>query len=741
MVSTPAHSYQGKTEEEDVVLGQLLQVILDDIWWLIGTAAFIILAAAGYCYVAKPVYSADAHVRVEQSDNTSQALTQTQTGAAIGNSSGALPTDAEIEIIKSRGVVAPVIEQCKLNFSVSPMTVPVLGSIAARLATPGKPGKPWLGMTSYAWGGEQATVDSVEVVPALEGVKMTMTALGNDRYSLATPEGVRLLEGRVGEMAKGNGVSIDVTKLVARPGTRFVVLRANDLDAIASFQSGITVVEQGKSTGVIQISLENGDPARAAEIANALANSYLLQHIESKQADAEKMLAFLKSEQPRLKGDLEHAEAALTEYQSKSGSINASDEAKVYLEGSITYEAQISALKLQIATLDQRFESSHPALIVAQQQLGQLEAERARFSERFKNLPASEVKAVSLQRDAKVAEDIYVLLLNRVQELSVQKAGTGGNVHIVDAALRSGAPIKPKKFLIMSAAVILGLILGTGLVFLRRAMFKGIVDPDKVERLAGLPLIGLIPMSTEQVKLDAEARRTERDPERVSPVLATMRPNDVCVEIMRSLRTSLQFTLMEARNHTVMLTGPASGVGKSFLAVNLAVLLAASGKKVLLIDADMRRGKLERSFGIERANGLAELLAGTIGLEQAIRTTRTPFLSFMPAGKRPENPSELLMSPRLQQYLDGLGRVYDVVFIDTPPVLAVTDASLIGKLSGTNFLVMRSGAHNEMEISDAIRRLRSAGIPLHGAIMNGMPPRSRGYSRGHYAAVEDYLNV
>ncbi|CAN7440208.1 polysaccharide biosynthesis tyrosine autokinase [Caballeronia sp. LjRoot31] len=740
-MSTPAHSYQGKTDEEDVVLGQLLQVVLDDIWWLIGTAAFIILAAAGYCYVAKPVYSADAHVRVEQSDNTSQALTQTQTGAAIGNSSGALPTDAEIEIIKSRGVVAPVVTQCKLNFSVSPMTVPVLGSIAARLATPGKPGKPWLGMTSYAWGGEQATVDSIEVVPSLEGVKLTMTALGNDRYSLATPEGVPLLEGRVGEMAQGNGVSIDVTKLVARPGTRFVVLRANDLDAIASFQSGITVVEQGKSTGVIQISLENGDPARAAEIANALADSYLHQHIESKQADAEKMLAFLKSEQPRLKGDLERAEAALTEYQSKSGSINASDEAKVYLEGSITYEAQISALKLQIATLDQRFESSHPALIVAQQQLGQLEAERARFSERFKNLPASEVKAVSLQRDAKVAEDIYVLLLNRVQELSVQKAGTGGNVHIVDAALRPGAPIKPKKFLIMSAAVILGLILGTGLVFLRRAMFKGIVDPDKVERLAGLPLIGLVPMSMEQVKLDAEAKRTERDRDRIAPILATMRPNDVCVEIMRSLRTSLQFTLMEARNHTVMLTGPASGVGKSFLAVNLAVLLAASGKKVLLIDGDMRRGKLERSFGVERTNGLAELLAGTVGLEQAIRTTRTPFLSFMPAGKRPENPSELLMSPRLQQYLDGLGRVYDVVFIDTPPVLAVTDASIIGKLSGTNFLVMRSGAHNEMEISDAIRRLRSAGIPLHGAIMNGMPQRSRGYNRGHYAAVEDYLNV
>ncbi len=740
-MSTQAHSYLAKTEEEDVVLGQLLQVILDDIWWLIGVAVFVILAAAAYCYVAKPVYSADALVRVEQSDNTSQALTQTQTGAAINSTSGALPTDAEIEVIKSRGVVGPVVEQCKLNFSVTPVTIPLLGSLAARLATPGQPAKPWFGLTSYAWGGEEVTVDSVEVVQPLEGVKLAMTVLGNGRYSIATPDGVPLLEGRVGEMAKGNGVSINVTKLVARPGTRFKVMRANDLDAIAAFQSGITVAEQGKVTGVIEISLENNDPARAAEIANALAASYLREHIESKQADAQKMLTFLTSEQPRLKADLERAEAALTEYQSQSGSINASDEAKVYLEGSITYESQISALKLQIATLEQRFENNHPALITAREQLGQLEAERATFGDRFRNLPTSEVKAVSLQRDAKVAEDIYVLLLNRVQELSVQKAGTGGNVHMVDAALRSGEPVKPKKLLIMSAAVILGLILGTGLVFARRAMFNGIVDPDKVERLAGLPLIGLVPLSVEQLKLDVGNKRTERDREQLVPILAAVRPNDVCVEIMRSLRTSLQFTLMEARNHTVMLTGPASGIGKSFLAANLAVLLAASGKKVLLIDADMRRGKLERSFGIERTNGLAELLAGTIGLEQAIRSTGTPLLSFMPAGKRPVNPSELLMSPRLQQYLDGLGRVYDVVFIDTPPVLAVTDASIMGKLAGTNFLVLRSGAHNESEISESIRRLRTAGIPLHGAIMNGMPQRSRGYKRGHYSAVEEYLNV
>ncbi|WP_370652266.1 polysaccharide biosynthesis tyrosine autokinase [Caballeronia sp. TF1N1] len=743
MVDMQAHPYLQKPDEEDVVLGNLIQAVIDDIWWLIGVAAFVIAAAAVYCYFARPIYSADAHVRVETNDNTSQALTQTQTGQAINSGSSALPTDAEIEIIKSRGVVAPVVDQCKLNFAVSPMTMPFFGSIAARFATPGQLAKPWFGMTKYAWGGEVIDVDSVDVEPRYEGKDLILTALGDERFSLVDPDGHALLQGRAGASASGNGVTLLVTKLVARPGTQFKVMRANDLSAIGAFQSGITVTEQGKQTGVIQISLENQNPDKAAEIANALAQSYLRQHIESKQADASKMLEFLRSEEPRLKSDLQRAEAALTEYQRQAGVINASDEAKVYLEGSINYEAQISALRLQISSLEQRYGNAHPALQTARDQLSQLEVQRERYASRFRDLPQSEVKAVALQRDAKVAEDIYVLLLNRVQELSVQRAGTGGNVHIVDAALRPGDPVKPKKVLIMSAAVILGLILGTGFVFARRAIFKGIDDPERLERVAALPIFGLVPQSAEQIKFDTDARRYQNRGDRLreTPILATMRPNDVTVEIMRSLRTSIQFALMESRNRVVMFTGPAAGVGKSFLAVNLAVLLAATGKKVLLIDADMRRGKLERSFDGERVPGLAELLAGNIGLEEAIRTTRIPSLGFLAAGKRPENPSELLMSPRLQQYLDGLSRAYDAIIVDTPPVLAVTDALIVGKLAGANFLVLRSGAHNEAEISEATRRLRTAGIAVQGAILNGTPLRARGYGRSHYASTEEYLSA
>ncbi|MFM0336643.1 polysaccharide biosynthesis tyrosine autokinase [Paraburkholderia fungorum] len=727
-----------RTEEEDVVLGQLVQVILDDIWWLIAIAAVIVAIAAAYCFLAKPIYSADAHVRVEQSDNTSQALTQTQTGAAITTGSTSLPTDAEIEIIKSRGVVAPVVQQLKLNFSVVPKTIPLLGSIAARMATPGQPARAWLGLSSYAWGGEIADVDSIDVVPALEGQKLTMKVLDDQHYELYAENGALLLRGLVGQQEQGGGVTILVNKLVARPGEQFTVTRSNDLDAISAFQSAITVQEQGKQTGVIQISLEDKSPEHAAEVANALAQSYVRQHVSNKQADASRMLDFLKSEEPRLKADLERAEAALTAYQRQSGSINASDEAKVYLEGSVQYEQQIAGLRLQMAQLTERYGDDHPMLVAARQQMAELEAQRAKYADRFRDLPATEVKAVQLQRDAKVAEDIYVLLLNRVQELSVQKAGTGGNVHIVDAALRPGAPVKPKKALILSAAVILGLIAGTGFVFLRRNMFKGIDDPDHIERAFHLPVFGLVPLSAEQALLESSF---QRGGERLRSVLATARPKDVTIESLRSLRTSMQFTMMDARNRIVMLTGPMAGVGKSFLTVNLAVLLAHSGKRVLMIDGDMRRGVLERYLGGAQDNGLSELLSGQISLEEAIRASAVDGLSFISCGRRPPNPSELLMSPRLPQYLEGLAKRYDVILIDTPPVLAVTDASIIGAYAGSTFFVMRSGVHSEGEIADALKRLRAAGVHVQGGIFNGMPARARGGYDRSYAAAQEYLST
>jgi tyrosine-protein kinase Etk/Wzc len=377
----------------------------------------------------------------------------------------------------------------------------------------------------------------------------------------------------------------------------------------------------------------------------------------------------------------------------------------------------------------------HPAILAAQQQLKGLESDRDSFAGRFRNLPSSEVKGVALQRDAKVAEDIYELLLNRIQELSVQKAGTGGNLHLVDAALRPGDPVKPKKVLILSAAAMLGLIAGTGVVFLRRSLKKGIEDPEYVERNAGLPLYGLVPASQEVERLE---QTYALGPNGARPIFALARPQDVCVESLRSLRTSLLSALADARNSVMVMTGPSAQIGKTFMTVNLAVLFADSGKRVLVIDADMRRGGLHQYFDCRPDGGLSELLAGGIALDAAVRRTAVTALDFIACGARPANPSELLMSPRLAQCLDALAKRYDVVLIDTPPLLAVTDASIVARHAGSSFVVLRSGVHAQADIAESLKRLATAGVHVQGGIFNAVPYRSQAFSRAGYAAIKEY---
>lgn len=717
--------------DEEFVLGDLLRVIAEDVWWLVGAALVVLTLGGLYCVFAKPVYVANALIKIEQANDAAPALMQL---SSVASAMTPLPADAEIAIMQSRDVMKDVVKKFKFDITVESKKMPIFGGLVSKLATPGRPANPWLGLTSYAWGGELVDVRSVEVPPTLEGERLVLTSRPDGRYDLRDPDGNLLVRGTVGQTSSGNGVTLFVNQLIARPETQFSVVRINDVDAVDSLQKFVAVQERGKLTGLVDVSMESDDPAFAAEAANDLAKTYLRRHVQSKQVNAQNMLSFLKSEEPRLKAELDRAEIALAQYQRKSGSITAGEEAKVYLAGSVEYEQQMSAMHLQLAALQERFGDDHPLLKATREQITQLTAQRDRYEGRFRDLPEAEVRAVQLQRDAKVAAAIYELVLTREQELSVQKAGTGGNAQIVDMALRPGTPVKPKKLLIMSAASMLGLILGVVVILARRRLFKGIEDPEAIERMFQLPICGMVPLSEQHVQTGG---RQVTGKGWLYSVLAHANPADPCVESLRSLRTSMQFTMLDARNRIVMLTGPVPGVGKSFLTVNLAVLLANSGKTVLMIDADMRKGALERYVGGAADGGLAELLAGSVSVEEAIRQTRFDGLDFISCGRRPSNPAELLMSSRFANCLHELETLYDVILIDTPPVLAVTDASLVGEHAGASFLVLRSGMHRPIEIADAIKRLKVAGVDLKGGIFNGMSSTGR-YG---YGAVHRYLTT
>jgi tyrosine-protein kinase Etk/Wzc len=334
-------------------------------------------------------------------------------------------------------------------------------------------------------------------------------------------------------------------------------------------------------------------------------------------------------------------------------------------------------------------------------------------------------------RDVKVANELYVTLLNKAQELKVMKSGLVGNAHVLDLAARAETPVSPNKTRSAAIAVAAGLLLGVVLAFASKALRHGLVDPADAERATGLPVRASVPHSDRQTALQREGKGTGN-----LPVLAAMDPTDMAVESIRSLRTSLQFALMESPNRIIAIGGPRPGVGKSFITVNLARVFADTGKRVLLLDADLRKGSLHNYLGIHRTPGLAEAIGGEISIADVLYKTQMPGIDFIPRGSSPSNPSELLGSERFKHMVEDLARSYDIVLVDLPPILAVTDAALVGRVAGVNLLVLRAAWHPVRELQQAVKAYAENGVRLSGLVFNDVPQGKGG--PGGYAYQYQY---
>jgi len=217
-------------------------------------------------------------------------------------------------------------------------------------------------------------------------------------------------------------------------------------------------------------------------------------------------------------------------------------------------------------------------------------------------------------------------------------------------------------------------------------------------------------------------------------LLVVSAPADLAAEALRSLRTSLHFARMEAKNNVLMISGSSPAAGKTFVSANLAAVIAQGGQRVLLIDGDLRKGALHKVIGGRADNGLSDLISGQLDLANVTRLVPgVDGLCFIARGKIPPNPSELLMNARFTALLEQLKPLYDLVIVDTPPILAVTDAAIIGHHAGTSLLVVRFGLNQAREIALAKKRFEQNGVEIKGAIFNAVEKRSAGYySYGYY---------
>lgn len=712
-MTTQATRSSVDSQSDEIDLGKLFGILLDAKWIIIITTFVFAVLGAAFALLSTPIYKADALIQIEQKSSGGISSLVGDMGELFSSESSAT---TEIEIIRSRMILGDTVDKFNLTTVVTPEYIPVLGKGLARLT-----GERNAVNVSRFTIPRQAEDDRFSIL-VLDSRAQSYELLRNDKL---------VLEGQAGQLAKNGGVELFVTDLNAKDGFEFSIRKRSPLDAIEWLKQNLSVSERGKQTGILELSFTGENRGEITGILNDIAQNYFLQNVERKSAEAEKSLAFLKDNLPNVKHSLTEAEDTLNAFRQKNDSIDLGLEAQSTLKVMVELEAQLNELTFKESEISQRFTKDHPAYRSLLDKRATLLKEKERLNQQIQKMPKTQREVLRMTRDVEVNQQIYVQLLNKVQELSIVKAGTVGNVRILDRAEAYAAPVKPKKALIVVLATLLGGMLSVAFVLVKAALHRGVENPDDIEQI-GLSVYASVPKSNLQLELSNKLKRHRKQNQELT-LLAESNPADLSVEALRGLRTSLHFAMMEAKNNVLMISGPAPGIGKSFVSTNFSAVAAKTGQKVLLIDADMRKGYLQQPFGLAWENGLSDFLCGKIGLNEAIKTTQVDNLDIMTRGQVPPNPSELLMHPRFKELMEWASEHYDLVIIDTPPVLAVTDPSIVGALAGTTLMVARFGMNTVKEIDVARNRFEQSGIEVKGVILNATEKKASSYyGYGYY---------
>ncbi len=685
-------------------LRDVLALFLANKWWVAGITGVVTALFIAYALHATPIYRTNAMIQIRQSASPFSQLGGSNDilASLFGANTWA---SAEIRIMTSRAVLNPVIRRLHLD-------------VLVRDAPPGA-----------------VEVRRFTVPPGLEGRRFRLLSAGAGHFTLLDPAGRRVLTGRVGMPARSTDgrIRLELTRLDLPAGRHAGLVRERVEAAFGSISRRLNALQLGRDTGIVQLTLEGPYPHRIARVLDAIESRYLAQNVAAISAQARKSLVYINRQLPSLKARMNRAESRLTAYQAKSGTVDLSAQTKALLQQSVALEGELSRLELTAAALAERYTARYPALAALGRQEQVVHAKITALEADVRALPAKAQGYVRLLRDATVYTKLYTLLLAKAQDLQIAAAGAVGNARVIDQAIVPLKPFKPDRRRIVILGFLLGLLLAAGFVFLRRALHPGVLDPGELEARTGLPVHAVIPASVQERRL---SRRRRGGLESQPPtLLAALAPQAAATEALRSLCTHFSFELGAAGGKLLVITGLQPGVGKSFLAANLAYLTACSGKRVLLIDGDLRKGHLHQYLGSRYAPGLTEWLQGEAELSACLQAGHIePTLDFLPTGRYPEHPAEFLLRHDLAGRLRTLAAGYDLTLVDLPPTI-VTDPVPVMRAADINLLVLRDGTANVGALTFTARRLGANGVRLHGLVLNAYKPRpaagSGGYSYGY----------
>ncbi|HHF8282633.1 TPA: polysaccharide biosynthesis tyrosine autokinase [Klebsiella pneumoniae] len=694
---------QQRSEANELELGRIVGELIDCRKLIIGITTGFTVIAVLYALMATPIYQANALIQVEQKQGNAILSSLSQMLP-----DGQLQSAPEISLLQSRMILGKTVDDLNLQTQVEKEYFPIIGKGISRILNNKN---------------ESIKIDKLYIERKEDSTDPEIIiTIKDDKHFTVEGDGFKV-DGIKGEMLDKDKLRILITEINAEPGASFEVKYLSRLKAINNLLEAFNVSDQGKDTGMLGLTLTGTDPNLISKTLNSIANNYLEQNVERQAAQDAKSLDFLNQQLPKVRADLDIAEDKLNSYRKEKDSVDLSMEAKSVLDQIVNVDNQLNELTFREAEISQLYTKEHPTYKALIEKRQTLQQEKTKLNKRVSGMPSTQQEVLRLSRDVESGRAVYLQLLNRQQELSIAKSSAIGNVRIVDDSITDPKPIKPKKILICIIGFILGLFFSVALIMLRFLLRRGIESPEQLEEM-GINVYASIPVSEWLLKASDKRKRKNNESDKL---LAVENPTDLAVEAIRSLRTSLHFAMLEAKNNVLMISGASPNAGKTFVSTNLAATISLANKSVLFIDADLRKGYMHKMLGNEGKSGLSDILSGQANVEETIISVPNGQFDYIGRGQVPPNPAELLMHPRFEKLLAWASAKYDLVIIDTPPILAVTDAAIIGRYAGTTLLVARFESNTVKEIEVSITRFEQSGVNVKGCILNGVVKKASSY--------------
>ena len=688
-----------------------------------------LLLGVTYSRYEQPTYKTDALLQIDSSSKSISAL-----GSNISDLVGteSTPAETERELIKSRMVLGPVVEKLYLDVKVSDPEVKSADRILQDKVPTQVSNENGVSLKTKN-GNVQIASFTVPLPYLNKPFTLTKTATGfklshtlNDELieypgNLGTPTTINTPDGEIKltvNSLPSQGHTISITKL-SKP------------NAIDALNNALTVAERGTKTGIIELTLNGNNQEHISTVLAEVIQSYMSQNLARGSQQTRTTLDFMEAQIPQLKQKLEQSEQDFNKFRQQYGTIDVNQEAGILVNERAEIEKQVSELNLKRAELLTYYTAEHPLVIQINDQLSTLEERRNQIKEGISRLPEMQREFLQLSQDADINREIYLTMLKNYQQLQIAKAGEIGYVRVVDTPINTYKIITPKKDLIQMLGLLSGALLGVLIVFLKSLLRSTVKDPERLEEKTGVPVIATIPRSKTSINLMKKNKNSRR-------LLAMVDHDGLSYEGIKSLRTSLMFAMppvskiattfgqlerekASKQGKIIVISGEAPGIGKSFISSNLAETFSQLNKKVLIVDGDMRRGELHKIFTISQSNGLGDYLTeNSPNLTNFIHPTSFEFIDFMPRGKHPHNPASLLSTDKFSKMLLQLVSIYDYVIIDTPPVLAVSDAIITAQYADKVLMVTRYNHSIEGQLTYAIKQMNKANITVDGIVLNDM---------------------